>query len=126
MWDKRVLEPRSLLSDFASDYFSEDDEHGTTPTGDLPEDEDSAVTITVDELMRNLAEPISDEEKLMSSETIETADVDTGPVVVLRGHAPPLLHGERTNQSTFDEINAILRARPDARNEAWDGLPAQL
>lgn len=132
LWNEWVLEPRSLVSDFASDdvdFMDDDDDDGSdagaTPTGGLPGREDPAATITIGEMMRSLAEPVSDEERLMSYETIETADVDTVAVVV-RGMAAELVDAERsTNQSTFDEINAMLRARPDARSEAWDGLPCQ-
>ena len=75
--------------------------------------------------MRGLAEPMSEEEKLMTDETIDTADVDVVPLLT-RGVSTELCDITRSSQTAFNEINAMLRARPDAGDEAWDGLPAHI
>lgn len=151
LWPKSRGEPRSLVSDFAIDatemqeaavemelryidpsqdiaFIDDDDDddlHGSTPQPPVPDGDDAVNTITLGEVMRGLAEPISEEQELMTDETIHTADVDV-VAVLTRGVSTELCDMTRSSQAAFDEINAMLRARPDACNEAWDGLPAHI
>lgn len=143
--------PRSLVSDFELDaeemqeakmemelrhihpsddiaFLDEDDaddDASSAPVPQPPDGDDAMHTITLGEVMRSLNEPMTAEQELMADETIDTADVDTVPVLI-RGVSTQLCDTTRSSQTVFQEINAMLRARPDARHEAWDGLPAHI
>lgn len=110
---------------FLADEDDADGDGSSAPVPPAPDGDDAMHTITLGEVMRSLNEPMTAEQELMTDETIDTADVDAVPVLI-RGVSTQLCDTTRSSQTVFQEINAMLRARPDARHEAWDGLPAHI